>query len=107
MSTGSPEKGKEKLWQIYQWIKEEAATGGRKIAYGMPTFYQNENLIHFDNVKNHIEFYPTPSAIQKFSKVTKDYKTSKGAIQFPADRKLPEELHRKIIAFRAEKDGNK
>ncbi len=55
----------------------------------MPTFYLNGNLVHFAAAKQHLGFYPTPSAIQRFSKELRPFKTSKGAIQF-----LPRDSHK-------------
>ncbi|MDU5931376.1 MAG: hypothetical protein E6Z17_03980 [Enterococcus faecalis] len=56
------------LTEIYQAIlavvPQETT---EKIAYGMPTFYLNGNLVHFAAAKQHLGFYPTPSAIQRFS----------------------------------------
>lgn len=66
----------------------------------MPTFVLNGNLVHFAAQKKHIGFYPIPSAIIAFEEALKDYKTSKGAIQFPFDKPIPYELVREIVLFR-------
>lgn len=73
-----------------------------KISWNMPTFYYNENMVHFAVAKNHIGFYPTPSPIAFFSEELKDYKTSKGAIQFPNNRPIPYDLVKEIIKFRVD-----
>lgn len=71
------------------------------ISYGMPTFKLNgKNLLHFAGYKNHIGFYPTPSGISAFTKELTKYKTSKGAIQFPIDEKLPLGLITRIVRYR-------
>ena len=44
----------------------------------------------FAAYKNHIGFYPTASPIIKFKDKLTKYKTSKGAIQFPLDKPIPE-----------------
>lgn len=49
----------------------------------MPTFYLNGNLVHYAINKNHLGFYPAPNAIEAFKEHLNEYKTSKGAIQFP------------------------
>ena len=48
----------------------------------MPTFYLNGNLVHFAAAKQHLGFYPTPSAIQRFSKELRPFKTSKVPFNF-------------------------
>ena len=66
----------------------------------MPTFYLKGNLVHFAAHKNHIGFYPTPSAIQAFESELSKYESSKGAVQFPMDKSLPLKLITKIVKFR-------
>ena len=68
----------------------------------MPTFYLNGNLVHFAAAKQHLGFYPTPSAIQRFSKELRPFKTSKGAIQFPYTQELPLSLIQEIVKFRVQ-----
>lgn len=81
-------------------IATAAPDATEKISYQMPTFYFNGNLVHFAAFKHHIGFYPTPSGISAFREELKDYKTSKGAVQFPLDKPLPLELVKKIVGFR-------
>jgi len=75
--------------------------------YGIPTFTLKGNLAHFGAYKNHIGFYPTPSAIRKFKKELSAYKTTKGTVQFPIDKPLPLNLIRKIMKFRLSEDLKK
>lgn len=96
-----------KLRQLRQLIKEEAPMAEERISYQMPTFYLNGNLVHFAAQKRHIGFYPAPSAIVRFSEELKQYKTSKGAIQFPMEEELPQELIRAIVRFRVEENLEK
>ena len=70
----------------------------------MPTFYLNGNLVHFAAAKQHLGFYPTPSAIQRFSKELRPFKTSKGAIQFPYTQELPLSLIQEIVKFRVQEN---
>lgn len=92
------------LEEIRALIHEAAPSATEKIAYQMPTFYLNGNLVHFAAFEHHIGFYPTPSAIQAFAGELSQYKTSKGAIQFPIDQLMPGELVRKIVKFRVEEN---
>jgi uncharacterized protein YdhG (YjbR/CyaY superfamily) len=96
-----------KLQILRNAIIEIAPKATEKISYTMPTFYLNGNLVHFAAYKNHIGFYPAPSGITHFIDELKDFKTSKGAIQFPNDKPLPIELIQKIVAFRVNENLNK
>lgn len=95
---------KKKLQQLRQNIKNIIPEAKEVISYGMPAFKSKTVLVYFAAYKNHIGFYPTPSAIIKFKKDLVQYKTSKGAIQFPLDKPLPLELIKDIVKFRAEND---
>jgi uncharacterized protein YdhG (YjbR/CyaY superfamily) len=89
-----------RLGLIRTIIREEAPEAIEKISYGMPTFHLHENLVHFAAAKHHIGFYPTPSGVEAFKAELEGLKWSKGAIQFPHNAPLPEELIRKIVRFR-------
>lgn len=92
------------LRKTLQIIRSIAPTGTKEtISYQMPTFRYNGNLIHFALFKNHLGVYPGPDAILHFAPELKTYKTSKGAIQFPLDKPLPEKLIENIILYNIEK----
>lgn len=92
------------LRQIRATIKKAAPKSVEVISYGMPTFKQNKVLVYFAVNKNHIGFYPTANPIKVFSKELESLKTSKGAIQFPLDEKIPLTLISKITKFRVKED---
>jgi uncharacterized protein YdhG (YjbR/CyaY superfamily) len=75
----------------------------------MPAFSYERILVTFAAHKNHIGFYPTPSAVKAFAKELSKFATASGSIQFPLDKPLPLPLIRRITAFRVresnEKDG--
>jgi len=85
-------------------IKKATPKATEVISYGMPAFKLNKVLVYFAVGKNHIGFYPTPNPIIIFSKELETYKTSKGAIQFPLDKKIPIALISKITKFRVKED---
>lgn len=97
----------EILKKIRKTIKEVAPNSEERIRWGMPTFYQKENLVHFAVNKKHIGFYPSPSGIENFKEELSSYKTSKGAAQFPYDIPIPYELIKKITQFRVNEAENK
>lgn len=95
----SPEV-QEKLRMLRKVIKEAAPEAEEKISYQMPAFALHGNLVYFAVCKNHIGFYPTPSGIETFKNELSEYKSSKGAVQFPIEKPLPYELISKIVKFR-------
>ena len=103
----SPENVKGILEKIRQTIKESAPKAEETICYGIPTFKLNGNLVHFGAFKNHIGFYPTPSAIKFFKKELALYKQSKGAIQFQMNEPIPLEIIEKIVKFRVKENLSK
>ncbi|KGR76726.1 iron chaperone [Ureibacillus manganicus] len=102
-----PEDIQEILNTIRKEIKEIAPNADEKISYGMPTFVLERNLVHFAAYKNHIGFYPTPNGIERFKEELSEYKTSKGAIQFPIEKPIPYELISKIVKFRVAENKEK
>lgn len=100
-----PKEAHMLLREVYTIIKSEAPHAQEAIKYGMPTFVGKKNLVHFALAKNHLGFYPTPSAIVYFEKDLAKFKTSKGAIQIPLDIPLPRALIRKIVRFRVKEDA--
>ncbi|MDR2525492.1 MAG: DUF1801 domain-containing protein [Oscillospiraceae bacterium] len=87
-----PEAIQPRLREVYTIIKAELPDASEKIAYQMPTFWQGRNLIHFAGFKNHIGLYPGDGATTVFAEKLTEYKTSKGAVQFPHTKQLPVEL---------------
>ena len=80
-------------------IRAAAPEAKEKISWGMPTFHQKHNIIHFAAHKNHIGIYPGAEAMVSFAERLKDYKTSKGAIQLPLDKPIPYELITELVRF--------
>jgi uncharacterized protein YdhG (YjbR/CyaY superfamily) len=88
------------LGKLRKTIQEAAPEAEEAISYGMPTFKLNGNLVHFSAFKEHIGFYPTPSAIVAFKKDLSVYKGAKGSVQFPLDKPIPFDLVKRIVKFR-------
>jgi uncharacterized protein YdhG (YjbR/CyaY superfamily) len=95
------------LKTVRRKIRESAPAAQEAISYGIPTFKLNGNLVHFAAFKNHIGFYPTPSAIVAFKKELSRYKSSKGAIQFPINEPLPVPLISRMVKFRVKQNLEK
>ena len=87
------------LMMVYEAIKEVLPDAEERISYGMPTFWQGRNIIHFAAMKRHIGLYPGSEAIETFKQELKPYKTSTGAIQFPLNKELPLSLIQSIASW--------
>ncbi len=94
----------EKLHNLRKVIKESAPDAEEVISWQMPTFKFHGNLVHFAVHKKHIGFYPGPSGIENFKHKLTEYKSSKGAVQFPVDKELPIELITEIVKYRVDEN---
>lgn len=97
---GFPAEVQSILEKLRATIRAAAPAAEETISYGMPTFRLKGNLVHFAAFKNHLGFYPTPSAIEKFRRELAAYPLSKGTVRFAWDQPIPYELVAKIVAFR-------
>jgi uncharacterized protein YdhG (YjbR/CyaY superfamily) len=88
-------------------IRSAAPNAEETISYNMPAFRQHGILVYYAAYKHHIGFYPTGSPIRVFEDELSDYKTSKGAIQFPIDKPIPKALVMKIVKYRVTEDIEK
>ena len=91
---------KDKLEDLRIFIKQLIPEAKEVISYNMPAFKLDKIIVYYAIYKNHLGFYPTANGIEEFKDELKEYKTSKGAIQFPMDKKLPYDLIKKIVLFR-------
>ena len=102
-----PASTKALLKKMRETVKEVAPQAEELISYNMPAFRWNGMLVWYAAYKQHIGFYPTPSAIKTFAQELRQYKTSKGAIQLPIDKPIPISLIKKIVKFRLKQNLEK
>lgn len=95
------------LSKVRKTIQKAAPAAEETIAYGIPTFRLNGNLVHFAGFENHIGFYPSPAGISAFQKDLKPYKQGKGSVQFPLSELIPYRLIEKITKYRVEQNLSK
>jgi len=96
-----PESVIKSLKEIKDVIQKTNSKAEECISYGMPAFkYKGKPLAYFAAFKNHIGFYPTASGIKAVENELSKFQYSKGAIQFPYDKKIPVTLIKKIIKIR-------
>ena|SRR5215475_6244814 len=102
-----PASTKSILKKMRTTIKEVVPEAEEVISYNMPAFKQNGILVWYAAYKEHIGFYPTPGPIKTFAPELRQYKTSKGAVQFPIDKPIPTTLIKKIVRFRVKQNVEK
>ncbi len=91
--------------QQMRWLVRRAAREAQEIiSYSMSAYRLHGVLVFLGAHKNHMGFYPTPSAIHAFKGKLAAYQTSKGAIQFPLDKPLPARLIQAMVKFRVKED---
>ena len=95
------------LEKLRRTIQKAAPEAEEVISYQIPTYKLNGSLVHFAAFKNHIGFYPTPSAIKVFKKELSRYETAKGSVKFPMDKPIPFDLVRKIVEYRVKENSEK
>jgi uncharacterized protein YdhG (YjbR/CyaY superfamily) len=102
----TPEPARSTLKHIRAVIKSVVPKEATEvISYGMPMFKYNGMLVGYAAFKNHCSLFPTGSGVlDRFEKELKGYRTSKGTIQFPADKPLAETLVKRIVRARVKEN---
>ena len=101
--TPEARSGMEELGRI---ISKNAPGYKQVISYNMPAFKAKKILVYYAAFKSHIGFYPANATIIKeMQEELKAYKTSKGTIQLPLDKSIPEALISKIVLRRMAENG--
>jgi uncharacterized protein YdhG (YjbR/CyaY superfamily) len=98
----APVEAQEKLRQMHACILAAAPGATEGLKWSMPAYSYNRILVTFAVFKNHIGFYPTPSAVKAFAKSLIKYKTAESSIQFSLDKPLPLDLITRITKFRVQ-----
>lgn len=102
-----PEDIQVLLRQMRHIVKTAAPAAEELISYSMPGYRLNGMLVWFAAHVNHIGLYPRGSGIEEFAEQLKGFKVSKGTIQFPVNKPLPEDLITAIVRFRVEENLGK
>lgn len=87
------------LHQVRDTLRAELPDAQERISWRMPTYWRKHNIIHFAAFKKHIGLYPGDKAMEHFADRLTEYKTSKGAVQFPYSKPLPLELIAEIAQW--------
>lgn len=103
----SPEELQGKLITLRKIIRKTVPKAQESISYGMPYYGYKGRLVYFALMKHHIGIYLPPPVIEEHKKELNDYGTSKSAVRFPLDKKLPVALIEKLIKARMKKNEEK
>lgn len=96
-----PAEKQELLRKVRETIIKAAPGAVESVSYAMPAYkFNGKPLVYFALNKNHLGFYATPSANIAFNEALKEYRSSKGAIQFPLNKPIPFALIRKMVQFK-------
>jgi uncharacterized protein YdhG (YjbR/CyaY superfamily) len=63
----APEPVRTRLRTLAGIVREEAPGAIERLAYGLATWHQGENLIHLGAFAHHVGVYPGPEAIVAFA----------------------------------------
>ena len=102
----APKDAQKKLREMLACIRAAAPGAKESLKWGMPAFSYKRILVTFAAFKNHIGFYPTPSAVKAFANDLSKFTSASASIQFPLEKPLPLPLIRKITAFRVQESLN-
>lgn len=102
-----PKEVQLRLKEMRAIIRKAAPKAEEVISYGMPAYKIQSVLVYFAGYKKHIGFYPTGEGIKAFEDQLGKFKWSKGAVQFPLDKKLPAGLITAIVKYRIRSDAEK
>jgi uncharacterized protein YdhG (YjbR/CyaY superfamily) len=96
----APREGQPHLRRLYAILKSVAPEAEEAIKWGTPFFVEPRFLFAFSAHKAHLNFAPTPAALEAFRKELKDHQTTKNYLQIPYNKPLPEQLIREIAEYR-------
>jgi uncharacterized protein YdhG (YjbR/CyaY superfamily) len=105
---GIPEPARSTLKKMRAAIRSAVPPQATEIiSYRIPAFKHNGVLVWFAAFSDHCSLFPTAAVIATFKNELKGFPTSKGTIQFPADKPLPTALIKKLVKARVAQNESK
>ena len=95
----APRESQPHLRQLYGILKNVAPEAKEAIKWGTPFFVEPRFLFAFSAHKAHLSFAPTPAALAAFRNKLEKHKTTKGTLQIPYDKPLPEQIVRELAEY--------
>ncbi len=71
------------LFRIREALQQALPEAEERIAWSMPTYWKNHNILHFAASQKHIGLYPGSEAAAKFKEELAGYDVAKGTIRIP------------------------
>jgi uncharacterized protein YdhG (YjbR/CyaY superfamily) len=99
----APKEAQSKLREVRTAIRGAAPKAVESISYRMPC-YDKGRIAWFGLLKTHIGLYIRPPVIAEYKKELANYKTTKSAVQFPLDQKIPVQLIKRLVKARMKKN---
>lgn len=100
----APKAAQAKLREMRKLILDLAPHAEESISYRMPG-YDNGKIAWFASMKGYIGLYLRPPIIEEHATELATYKTTKSAIHFPLEKKLPVALIRKLLKARIKRNA--
>lgn len=89
------------LERIRKIVASEVPEAEQCISYGMPAFkFQGKYLMGYAAFKKHLSLFPASEPVTAMHDALKEFKTSKGTIQFTTMQPVPELIIRQLLAIR-------
>jgi uncharacterized protein YdhG (YjbR/CyaY superfamily) len=95
----APSAGQPHLRRLYAILKRVAPAAQETIKWGTPFFVEPRFLFAFSAHKAHCNFVPTAGAMKAFRQELAKHPTTKGMLQIPYGKPLPEGLVRKLAEY--------
>ncbi len=84
-----PEAVRPVLHALHQAIQTAIPQAEQRMSWGMPTYWQQGNIIHFVAHAKHVGIHIGSDVLAHFQDRLALFKTGKGSIQFPFDKPVP------------------
>jgi len=102
--SAAPKEAQAKLRRFRAIISEVAPTAVERISYQMPFYDYKGRLAWFGLHKTYIGLYLRPPVIEEHQKELAGFGTTKSAVHFPLDEKIPTSMVKKLIRARLKKN---
>jgi uncharacterized protein YdhG (YjbR/CyaY superfamily) len=100
----APKEMRDKLKEVRTAIRETAPTAAESISHRMPYYSYKGRLAWFGLHRGHIGLYLRPPVIEEHKKELTAYETTKSAVRFPLDKRIPVPLIKKLVKARMKKN---
>jgi uncharacterized protein YdhG (YjbR/CyaY superfamily) len=105
--TGAPEPQRATLQHLRESLRRLLPDAEEGISYNMPAFkVKGKTVAGFAYFNNHCSYMPhSGSVLAEIADELGEYKWTKGSLQFPVDKPLPEQLVERLVDVRRRQLG--